>query len=121
MRDFSVLIGGKAGEGLNKAGQIIAHLLGSLGYNIYMYYDYPSLIRGGHNFSIIRASDTKIASHRENVDVILALNQDTVDLHKNKVRQGGTIIYDSNYVKDLITNGIGIPLLTIIKEEKAPR
>lgn len=120
MRDFSVLIGGKAGEGLNKAGQIIAHLLGSLGYNVYMYYDYPSLIRGGHNFSIIRASDAKIATHRENVDVILALNQDAINLHKTKVRQGGTIIYDSNYVKDVITDGVGIPFLTIIKEENAP-
>jgi Pyruvate:ferredoxin oxidoreductase and related 2-oxoacid:ferredoxin oxidoreductases, gamma subunit len=64
MNDFSVLIGGKAGEGLNKAGQILAHLLGRLGYRVYMYYDYPSLIRGGHNFSIIRGSDQAIGSHR---------------------------------------------------------
>ena len=57
MGEYSVLIGGKAGEGINTAGLSIAALFSRLGYRTYMYFDYPSLIRGGHNYAIIRASE----------------------------------------------------------------
>ncbi|MDQ1261589.1 MAG: 2-oxoglutarate/2-oxoacid ferredoxin oxidoreductase subunit alpha, partial [Euryarchaeota archaeon] len=63
MDNFSTLIGGIAGDGINEAGLTVARLFSSLGYHIYMYYDYPSLIRGGHNFSLVRASQGKIAAH----------------------------------------------------------
>ncbi|MDD1677727.1 MAG: 2-oxoacid:acceptor oxidoreductase subunit alpha [Methanomicrobiales archaeon] len=117
MNDFSVLIGGKAGEGLNKAGQILAHLMGRLGYRVYMYYDYPSLIRGGHNFSVIRGSEQKIAGHRAGMDIVLALNQDTVDFHRDKILPGGLLIYDAYYAKG---EGMAIPLKQIIEQNKAP-
>ncbi len=81
MDDFSILIGGKAGFGIDKSGTIIGRLLGRLGYRIYIYRDYPSLIRGGHTFSIIRASKERIASHRDKIDLIIALNKDTIDFH----------------------------------------
>ena len=52
---FSVLIGGKAGDGITEAGGMIAHVLNRLGYRLYRHIDSPSLIRGGHNFVIVRA------------------------------------------------------------------
>lgn len=114
MADFSVLIGGKAGEGINQAASLIAHLLNRLGWRIYVYLDYPSLIRGGHNFAIIRASDKKIAVHRDKIDVLLALNQDTVDFHKHRLKEGSIIIYDSDAAK---SEGRGLPLEKMVKEE----
>lgn len=117
MDNFSVLVGGKAGEGINQAGLIIARLISQLGYHLYIYYDYPSLIRGGHNFSIIRASKERIATHRERIDFLLALNQDTVDFHKDRLKDNSIIIYNSDLVK---SEGIGLPLTKIIKDEKAP-
>ena len=86
MHDFSTLIGGIAGDGINEAGVTISRLFNQLGYRIYMYYDYPSLIRGGHNFSVVRASDHKIGVHLSAVDVIIALNQETVELHQGKLK-----------------------------------
>lgn len=109
MKDFSVLIGGKAGFGIDKAGFVIAGLLSRLGYRIYVYRDYPSIIRGGHTFSIIRASEEKIAAHTNKVDAILALNQETIDIHKDKLKNGGTILSDAVLSLD-----------QIMKEEKAP-
>lgn len=114
--DFSVLIGGSAGDGINQAGLLIARILNQIGYRIYIYYDYPSLIRGGHNFSIIRASKDKIATHLDRIDYLLALNQETVDLHKGRLRNSNHIIYNSDMVK---SEGVGIPLDTIIKKENA--
>ena len=60
MQEFSVLTGGKAGAGIDRATLILGHLLNRCGYRIYVYHDYPSLIRGGHTFSIIRAAQTRI-------------------------------------------------------------
>ena len=79
MKDFSVLMGGKAGFGIDKATLILGHLLNQCGYRIYIYHDYPSLIRGGHTFSLIRAAGTRVAAHRERIDLLLALNRETFD------------------------------------------
>lgn len=85
MVEVSILIGGKAGFGIDKSGAIISFIVNSLGYSVYAYCDYPLIIRGGHTFSIIRAAGDRISSHRSAVDYILALNQDTVTLHKQRV------------------------------------
>ncbi|MCR4289598.1 MAG: 2-oxoacid:acceptor oxidoreductase family protein [Candidatus Scalindua sp.] len=88
------------------------------------YRDYPSLIRGGHTFSIIRASSEKISSHKNQIDLILALNQDTIDFHKNRFKKDSIVIYDSDSVKleslpFPVKATIGIPAEKIIKDEKA--
>ncbi len=117
MSEFSFLIGGKAGDGIDKSGLIIARILSRLGYHIYIYRDYPSIIRGGHTFSIIRASSKKIATHLNRVNIVFALNQDTVDLHSHRVKDKSYIIYDSDTVK---SEGIGISLEKVLKDENAP-
>jgi len=89
------------------------------------YRDYPSIIRGGHTFSIIRASEDRISSHRNAVDYILALNQDTVALHKDRVKDSSVIIYDADNVKCdgvcPVKNAVGISVSKILKERMRPR
>ncbi len=118
MNDISVLIGGKAGDGINSAGLTIAHLFNHLGYRVYMYFDYPSLIKGGHNFAIVRASENKIGTHRESVDFILALNNDTLTSHTGMMKPGTEIVYDAANA----TKGTGTPVAVseILTAEKAP-
>lgn len=122
MHDLSVLIGGKAGFGIDKSGNILGRLLSQLGYRIYIYRDYPSLIRGGHTFSIIRASNHRIAAHSNQIDFVLALNQETLGLHRNKLKKDCLFIYDSGQVKldSGSSCGTGLPLAEILKEENAP-
>ncbi len=116
MNEFSVLIGGEAGDGINQSGLVLAELFNQFGYRSYVYFDYPSLIRGGHNFSIIRTSKNKIATHRDKIDFLIALNQDTVSLHKDRLKDPTHIIYDSDSVQ---APGTGFPLKSILKEESA--
>ncbi len=121
MQEFSILIGGKAGFGIDKSSSIIGRLLNRLGYHIYIYRDYPSLIRGGHTFSIIRTSRNRIAAHTDKVDLVIALNQETLNLHKNRLKQECLFLFDSEQVKvDVKTCGLGIPLGKLLKEENAP-
>jgi 2-oxoglutarate ferredoxin oxidoreductase subunit alpha len=125
MHDFSILIGGCAGDGINQAGLIIGRIFTQLNYRAYVYFDYPSLIRGGHNFSLIRISEKKITTHRNKVNFLLALNEDTVNLHKEKLTEESFIIYNSDLIKSKpenfnLKNALGLPLEGIIKELNAP-
>ena len=120
MDEFSVLVGGKAGDGINEAGMIIARLYNQLGYCLYQYLDYPSLIRGGHNFAIVRASGEKIGAHRDQVDFLLALNQETIDRHSWRLKESSVVIYDSDVAERGHEGGASLPLKTMAKEAGAP-
>ncbi len=118
MRDYSVMIGGKAGEGINMAGLAIAGLFNHLGYRVYMYFDYPSLIRGGHNFAVVRAAEKKIGAHRDSYDILLALDQNCIDRHTDRIRDDTVIIYDTYQVVN--AHGHPVDINAILDEESAP-
>lgn len=115
------MLGGKAGFGIDRSATALGRLLNKLGYRVYIYRDYPSVIRGGHTFSIIRASRERIAAYKNKVDFILALNQETLDLHKSRLKKDCMCIYDSDQVK-VPPDGccLAIPLSKLLKEENAP-
>ena len=113
MKEISILIGGKAGDGIKGAGQIIARLLNRLGYRIFLYDEYPSLVKGGHNFNVIRGADKKIRAHKKNLDIIVALNQETAEKHNSDLKSHGVVLYDSDEVD---IEGMGIPFTSIVKE-----
>jgi 2-oxoglutarate ferredoxin oxidoreductase subunit alpha len=116
MDECSVLIGGKAGDGINVAGQTIARIFTSLGYYAYMYYDYPSLIRGGHNFSVIRASPHPVGTHRSKIDILLAMDQTTLRRHQKDCTRDALIIYNADTVRS--DTGSGVPLRTIVEKNE---
>ena len=113
-KDYSILVGGAAGQGSRIAGLIIAKLFNRIGYNIFIHEDYQSLIKGGHNFSQIRASSENVLSHREGADFILALNEDTIKKHKERLEKGGVLIFNEDKIKS--DDGIGVKADTITKE-----
>tara|TARA_Y100000310_G_scaffold337773_1_gene425738 strand:+ start:3454 stop:4983 length:1530 start_codon:yes stop_codon:yes gene_type:complete len=89
---LNILIGGKAGQGINKISEIISSILAKQGYFTFNYRDYPSLIRGGHNFNILSISDNWIASHESKLDGILAMDEKTIPLHKPSLKTRGFTI-----------------------------
>ncbi|MDD4358843.1 MAG: 2-oxoacid:acceptor oxidoreductase subunit alpha, partial [Candidatus Pacebacteria bacterium] len=107
--------GGQAGQGSRKAGLIIAKILNSLGYRIFIYDDYQSLIKGGHSFSKIRASEKKVLTQNKEIDFVLALDQETIDVNLIDLKEDGLVLFNSNRVN--YENGIGIDIETIAKEE----
>lgn len=114
MQEYNILIGGQAGQGSRKAGLVIAKILNQLGYKIYIYDDYQSLIRGGHSFSKIRAAKKAVSCEGEGIDILLCLNKETLDLHKKELNKNSLVIYNED--KFSFKNGIGIKIETIAKE-----
>jgi len=80
--DLSIIIGGKAGAGIKEAGRMLAKVLTKMGYHVFVYVDYPSLIRGGHNFVTIRFSEEKISSVKKKADIIVATDGRSIKAHK---------------------------------------
>lgn len=113
--EVSILIGGRAGDGISSSGQVIAQLVGRLGYRVHMYFDYPSLVKGGHNFAIIRGARRQPGAVRERIDFLLALNQETIARHVDRLAGGGIIISDSGRVKE--PGAVGLHLDEIVSEE----
>lgn len=92
-------IAGEAGFGIKVAGQIFSRTFARGGYNVFDYVEYPSLIRGGHNVITARVDRNPFYSHAQPVDVLVALNRESIDLHLGDMRPGGTIIHDPAVTK----------------------
>ncbi len=119
--DLSILLNGRAGSGIERAAAILGKLLNRLGYRIYIYRDYPSIIRGGHTFSIIRAAKDRISAHREQVDLILALDRETLALHQHRLKKDGIYLHEAREgTGPPELRSFGLPLGPILKEENAP-
>lgn len=94
---YNLLIGGAAGQGIDTTVAILEKLLKRSGYYIYTTRDFMSRVRGGHNFSMIRFGTEKITSHSDRIDGIIALNDETIHLHKDKLTEKGFILCDSSF------------------------
>ncbi len=89
---LNILIGGKAGQGINKISEIVSKVMNEYGYFTFNYRDYPSLIRGGHNFNILSISDEHVASYESKLDGVVAMDDKTIELHKKQLKKDGFII-----------------------------
>jgi 2-oxoglutarate ferredoxin oxidoreductase subunit alpha len=126
--EISVLVGGEAGAGISAAGSLLGRAFLRGGLHVFGTIDYPSLIRGGHNFYLLRAASQPVYAQWDTVDLIIAFDARTIQRHKGELVADGGIIYDSDQVPaespDLPKKGIQlypIPLQTIVKAvEGAP-
>lgn len=92
---YNILIGGAAGQGIETTAAILEKLLKKSGYSVFTTRDFMSRVRGGHNFSMIRFAAETVTSHSDKLDGIIALNDETVELHKNQLKETGFILGDS--------------------------
>lgn len=96
---FTIGVGGAAGDGVKKAGIKIGAFLQSIGYEVYISFDYPSLIRGGHNFARISFSKDKVWNDHAKLDILIVSNEESVELHKNELKEGAKVITDIPFPK----------------------
>jgi 2-oxoglutarate ferredoxin oxidoreductase subunit alpha len=111
--DFNFMVGGEAGQGVGSVGFLLAKVFARGGYHIFADQDYESRVRGGHNFFRVRVSDSKVGAIAEDVDILIALNMDSIELHQPKMVTQGIIIFDGEKVRGISgSNGslFSIPL-----------
>ena len=99
--DLKIAIGGAAGQGIASVGNILARIFARRGLNVIAYNAYQSIIRGGHTYLTIRTSDDPVPTHGDTVDILVCLNQDTMDRHLGNLGPGSFVIYDGGKIKPL--------------------
>ena len=124
MKSITWKIGGEAGFGIITAGTMLARAFARNGYHVFGTNEYPSLIRGGHNLITVRISTEPFDAMNRDVHILVALNKESVDLHKNELQDGSIVVYDPKdyeWKKEEFTVSVHlIPLtLTEIVKEKA--
>ncbi len=97
--DFSIAIGGAAGQGVATPGNVLARIFARRGLNLNAYNAYQSLIRGGHTFLTIRVSDGPVRCMGDKIDVFIPLNQDTMDRHLGYMKSGAAVLFDADKLK----------------------
>ena len=96
--DFALAIGGEAGQGIATPGNILARLFIRRGLHLNAYNAYQSIVRGGHIFLTIRIALDPIYTHGDKLDLLLCLNQDTMDRHLGLMGEGTRAIFNSDSI-----------------------
>lgn len=96
---FAIGIGGAAGQGVATPGDIFAKIFSRRGLHLNAYNAYQSIIRGGHTFLTIRTGPDPVTNMGDTLELLIPLNQDTMDRHLSLLRAGGACIYNADTIK----------------------
>jgi 2-oxoglutarate ferredoxin oxidoreductase subunit alpha len=121
--NLSWKIGGEAGFGIKSAGTMFGQIFMRAGYEVFDYTEYPSLIRGGYNTYQLIVDTKPVNSVTRGVDVLVALNQNTVSQNLSDLVPQGILLFDKDKVKISAPqlkakniSGVGLPLTTLAQE-----
>ena len=98
--DYTIKIGGEAGQGIQTIGETLGRVFARAGCHVFTSQDYESRIRGGHNFYQIRLADRPVMASRDGVDILVALDRESIAQHERELTGRGRIIYDSATLKE---------------------
>jgi 2-oxoglutarate ferredoxin oxidoreductase subunit alpha len=98
--DYSIKIGGEAGQGIQTIGGTLAKVFSRAGYHVFSHQDYESRVRGGHNFYQIRFSDNPVSASRDAIDILVALDRESILRHVAELSQAGQVAYDASVLHE---------------------
>ncbi|MFC0215665.1 2-oxoacid:acceptor oxidoreductase subunit alpha [Paenibacillus chartarius] len=90
-------IGGQQGEGVESTDRIFSTALNRLGYYLYGYRHFSSRIKGGHTNNKIRISTKPIRGISDDLDILVAFDQETIDLNAHELRANGVVVADAKF------------------------
>ncbi len=114
--EATVIVAGEAGDGVRAAGNLLGRIFNRHGLYSFVRDDYQSLIRGGHNFSQVRASPERIWSQRDETQVVVAFDQRSIDKHEDRLVEDGRLIFDSDDMDYSSEKARPMPLTSMVEE-----
>lgn len=88
-------VGGQQGEGIESTGEIFATAMNRKGYYLYGYRHFSSRIKGGHTNNKIRVSTAPVYAISDDLDILVAFDQETIELNHHEMREDSIIIADA--------------------------
>lgn len=101
-------VGGAAGEGIMTTGLIFSKVVSRHGWQVFDYTEYPSLITGGHNTYQVYAQSNFAGSQVKMLDLLVAMDKNTLGLHLDELSDQSIILYDSQDDKIKIDEYVGL-------------
>lgn len=117
--ELAIGIGGAAGQGIATPGDILARIFVRRGLHLKTYNAYQSIIRGGHIFLTLKTSDQPVLSTGDKLDMLIPLNQDTMDRHLRLMGSGSAILFNADKIHPNAT-APGVQLCPFSVKELAP-
>lgn len=117
---YNVLVGGAAGQGVDTTVAVLERLLKQSGCAVFAMRDLMSRVRGGHNFSRVRFGSSVPRCHSERLDGVIALNEETIAIHKDDLNPNGFILCDSAIATD-DPRAVRLDMAAIAKDLGNPR
>lgn len=99
MTNVSIRIAGAHGDGVESSGALIIKVAAKTGLHVFAYRGYGSIIRGGHCWYQVRLGDSELKSYGEGIDILIALNQDSITNQKSHLNDKAVVIYDPSKIK----------------------
>jgi 2-oxoglutarate ferredoxin oxidoreductase subunit alpha len=117
--DFSWMIGGVQGSGVDTSANIFARAAAAAGLYVFGKREYYSNIKGEHSYFQVRVSKDLIRSHVDTVDMLATFEEETIFRHALEVRSEGAVIYDPDQDTKLLDQipTIEAPIKTALTDE----
>lgn len=119
-RDITIRIAGESGEGVISTGDFITQAAARAGYHVLTFKTFPAEIKGGHAVYQLRLGDHELYSQGDELDILIAFNQEAFDKHHAEIKINGLLIYDStSFTPPPVGDGVkeySVPLGKIARE-----
>ena len=115
-QDLVVRFAGEGGQGVVTAAEALARIAAGVGYNAQTFATFPSQIMGGPTWTQTKVAILPVLSAGDDLDVLVALNKEAYQDHKEELGENGVLLYDSSFEPEGAGRLIGIPFDELAKE-----
>ena len=91
---LNILIGGEAGQGVISSSLTLAKVFTRGGLHAFVLNEYPNTVKGLHNWCSICIDRKPLSSQRAAIDLLIALNRDTILQHRAELSAARALVYD---------------------------
>lgn len=88
--------GDSAAGGIVTTGEVFARIAAYAGLEVYTTRTIPAEIKGGHVMFQARIAPTQVWSQGDELDMLVAFDQESIDRYYALIRSGGILVYNSN-------------------------
>ncbi|HEV2519547.1 MAG TPA: 2-oxoacid:acceptor oxidoreductase subunit alpha [Thermoplasmata archaeon] len=114
LTDLSVMIGGQGGDGTLTVSDLLGRYFRRRGLFVYSSRNVLSRIRGGHADASIRAARTPVAAEKAHTNLLLAFDQEAIQIGRAELDPEGLILYDSSAFQSDAPEAVGFPFATLV-------
>jgi 2-oxoglutarate ferredoxin oxidoreductase subunit alpha len=93
-KDIVVRVAGEGGEGVISVAEILTRSAAIADWRVFTFRSYPAEIKGGLAMMQVRINTSEIQSIGMDADILMAFNQEALDVWGDRITPGGVLLYD---------------------------